>query len=215
VKPYVIKQGDYLIKLAHILSFDADEVWGSARNAELRKKRPNHNVLVPGDVLFIPDVEEPKKNRFSAKSSNDYVAFVPRTKVKVAMNMAGKPMKDETYVVRGIGEDEKERTTDGQGNIKFEASVHVRDVEVHFPERKLTRTVAIGGLDPIEEPSGLKMRLTHLGFYTAQPPAASREPRDENRLEAAVAAFQSANALPSTGKLDDATKAAVLAAHGS
>jgi hypothetical protein len=215
MKPYVIKQGDYLIKLAHILSFDADEVWNSGRNAELRKKRPNHNVLVPGDVLFIPDVEEPKKNGFSAKSSNEYVAFVPRTKVKVAMNMAGKPMKDEKYVVRGIGEDEKERTTDGQGNIQFECSVHVRDVEVHFPERKLTRTVAVGGLDPVEEPSGLKMRLKHLGFYTAQPAAASREPRDENRIEAALNAFQAANGLPPTGKLDDATKAALLTAHGS
>jgi Putative peptidoglycan binding domain len=215
MKPYVIKQGDYLIKLAHILSFDADEVWNHGKNAELKRKRTNHNVLVPGDILYIPE-DPPKKNRFTAASTNTFAAFVPRIAVKVAMNMAGKPMKGETYVVRGIGEDEKEKTTDAQGNVEFQASVHVRDVEVHFPKRNLTRTIAVGGLDPIEEPSGLKMRLTHLGFYTAQPaPGGGYPGRDDNRLEAAVFAFQTANQLPATGECDDATKAAILAAHGS
>ena len=215
MKPYVIKQGDYLIKLAHILSFDADEVWNHGKNAALKKKRTNHNVLIPGDVLYIPE-DPPKKNKFSARASNAYTAFVPRIKVKVAMNMAGKPMKGETYLVRGIGEDEKEKTTDGQGNIAFEASVHVRDVEVHFPERDLTRSVAVGGLDPVDEPSGLKMRLTHLGFYTAQPaPGGGYPGRDDNRLEAAVFAFQAANALPATGECDAATQSAILEAHGS
>jgi hypothetical protein len=124
-------------------------------------------------------------------------------------------MKGETYVVRGLGEDDKEKTTDGNGNIAFEASVHVRDVEVHFPVRQLTRTVSVGGLDPIDEPSGLKMRLAHLGFYTPQPAPGGGFGRDDNRLQAAVMAFQSANNLTPTGHCDDATSAAILAAHGS
>ena len=35
MKPYVVKQGDYLNKLAHRLCFDAEKVWNDPANAEL------------------------------------------------------------------------------------------------------------------------------------------------------------------------------------
>ena len=44
MKPYVVKQGDYLLKIAHLAGFDADDVWGHAKNADLKKTadRPEH-----------------------------------------------------------------------------------------------------------------------------------------------------------------------------
>lgn len=208
MKPYVIRQGDYLVRLSHILSFDAEEVWNHPKNADLRKKRPQHSLLVPGDVIYIPD-EPPKRNKYRAHSDNSYVAHVPRIRVRVAMSMAGKPMASETYFLRGIGEDEKERTTDGNGNVEIDASVHVREVEAYFPKRKLSRSIKLGGLDPVDETSGLKMRLAHLGYFD---PHGSAHP---DCLKAALIAFQAANGLPATGVLDDAAKRAILAAHGS
>lgn len=215
MKPYVIRQGDYLVKLAHVLGFDAEEVWNAAKNAKLRQERKSHNMLVPGDILFVPDEPAPR-SRLDAMTSNTYVAHVPRVRVRMRMAVAGTPMKNEAYVVRGIGEDAKERKTDGEGTVAFEADVHVREVEIHFPARELTRTVAIGGLDPIEAPSGLRMRLTHLGFYSAHRGGADGHTgRDENRLDAAVKAFQSANGIAPSGELDPSTKRAIVAAHGS
>ena len=56
---YVIRQGDYLAKLAHRFGFDAGTVWGDPRNSELRSLRGDPNVLHPGDVLWIPEDEDP------------------------------------------------------------------------------------------------------------------------------------------------------------
>jgi hypothetical protein len=52
--PYVIKQGDYLAKIAHRFGFDAIAVWNDETNATLRTVRPNPNILYPGDVLYVP-----------------------------------------------------------------------------------------------------------------------------------------------------------------
>jgi hypothetical protein len=46
--PYVVRQRDYLTKLAHQLSFDGKEVWEDAKNAELKNTRPNMDILAPG-----------------------------------------------------------------------------------------------------------------------------------------------------------------------
>jgi len=213
MKPYVIKQGDYLKKLAHRRGFVADEVWSDPKNAELKAKRKDPNQLVAGDVLYIPD-DPPKKLPFVAKSDNQYVADVPKVKVKVALKVAGTVLKQEPYVVKGIGHDDEEKKTDDDGNVEVEAPVHVREFVIYLPKRKQSCNLLIGGLDPIDVPSGVRMRLTHLGFYGA-PPADGSAGRDENRLAAAIAAFQSANGIEATGEADEATQAALAQAHGS
>ena len=53
MQPYVIRQGDYLALLAYKFDFDADTVWGDPANSDLRKLRPNPNLLWPTDVLYI------------------------------------------------------------------------------------------------------------------------------------------------------------------
>ena len=39
MKPYVIKQGDYLLKLSHTLGFNHDKVWSDGKNAKMRGHR--------------------------------------------------------------------------------------------------------------------------------------------------------------------------------
>ena len=214
MKPYVIKQGDYLLKVSHLLGFDADEVWDDGKNAELKKTRKDPSMLRPGDVLFVPDTPK-KKLKVNAKESNVFVARIPTVKVSVVIASDSGPLKNEKYVVEGLG-DETERTTDGEGKIEFEAPVHAREVLVRFVDRKVKMHVAIGDLDPPEADSGMRMRLTTLGFYGAKLEGADRYvAHDDGALAAAVRAFQAANGLKPTGKLDDATRAAIVKAHGS
>ena len=214
MKPYVIKQGDYLLKVAHILGFDPDQVWNDPKNAELKKLRKDPKMLVAGDILFIPD--EPKKGlQLNAKQANAFVAKVPMVKSKVVIAVAGKPWANEKYVIEGLGDD-VEHTPDGDGNVSFEAPVHVREVVVRFVDKELVFQVGIGDLDPIGTDSGARMRLTHLGFYGASVEGADEyEAFDDKQLAAAVAAFQAENGLPATGALDDATRKAIVVAHGS
>jgi peptidoglycan hydrolase-like protein with peptidoglycan-binding domain len=65
-------------------------------------------------------------------------------------------------------------------------------------------------MDPIDEPTGVRKRLEHLGFYKRDP-AEDAEAADARSLRA----YQAARGLPQTGQPDDATKAALLKDHGS
>src|SRR5262245_20407706 len=55
-KYHTIKQGEHLARLAKENGFlNYNKIWMAAENAQLRSRRPDPNVLYPGDVLFIPD----------------------------------------------------------------------------------------------------------------------------------------------------------------
>lgn len=215
MKPYVIRQGDYVLKLSHLHGFDANKVWNDGKNAELKKLRKDPSLLKPGDILFVPD--EPKKRlKVNAKETNAYVARVPTVKVNVVISEDDEPLKDAKYVVEGMGDDETEYATDGEGTVSFEAPVHIREVTVRFLESTMKFRIAIGDLDPPDTPSGARMRLQSLGLYGAKTEGADGYvARDENGLAGAIRAFQAKNGIDVTGLLDKATQDALVAAHGS
>jgi N-acetylmuramoyl-L-alanine amidase len=214
MKPYVIKQGDHLLKLAHLMGFDADKVWNDGANAELKDARQDPTMLQAGDILMVPD--EPKKQLdLKHEEKNEYVAKVPKVAVSVAVADDEEPLAGEAYVVEGLG-DEEERTTDADGMVTFEAPVNIREVTVRFVNVDLAFRVGVGELDPVDTDAGVRMRLTQLGFYG--PTLAGEDQyveRDDSQLAAAIAAFQGSKGLAVTGEMDDATKDALLDAHGS
>jgi len=212
MKPYVIKQGDYLLKVAHLLGFDADEVWNA--NAELKALRKDPSMLKAGDVLLVPDEPKPKL-RLNKEESNAFVARVPAVKVALHVSEEGEPLKNKKYVIEGLG-DESEQTTDGEGKIEVSAPVHVREVIVRFVETGKRMKLAIGELDPPDTKSGARMRLTSLGFYGAKLTGKDQYiATDEDALASAVRAFQASKDLEVTGELDAGTQEALVAEHGS
>ena len=53
---YTVQQGECLSSIARKCGFpDYATLYRDPENAAFRKKRPNPNVICPGDVLFIPD----------------------------------------------------------------------------------------------------------------------------------------------------------------
>jgi hypothetical protein len=218
MKPYVVKQGEYLSKLAFRMGFDPDQVWGDASNADLKKTRASGDILLAGDVLYVPD-QPPKKLSFKKGQANAYSAKLRTVSVKIALTgPGGAPRKNEPFIVRGLGGDDLNGTTDGDGNVKFDAPVTVRQVELELPNKKQKYRVSVGDLDPVNEKAGAKSRLEHLGFYGATFATGSDgtyASRDDGLLAAALKAFQVKSQLPLTGLLDDATQAALVAAHGS
>jgi hypothetical protein len=53
---YVVKQGDNLSRIAstfHLRSWA--EIYNDPENAEFRRRRPNPNLILVGDVLMVPD----------------------------------------------------------------------------------------------------------------------------------------------------------------
>lgn len=215
MKPYVVRQGDYMTKLSHTLGFDADAVWADPKNQALREKRTDYDMLQPGDLLYVPDGRKPRL-AIQVGSENAYVARIPKVPVVLKLQIGGEILAKEPYILRGVGPEPIEGATDDKGYLSTEVAVHVREIEVELTQKKRTLRIRVGNMDPLEELTGLQKRLTHLGFY--QPSYAGTENYeacDPKQIMTALAAFQSAHALPATGKLDEDTRKKLVAEHGS
>jgi hypothetical protein len=214
MKPYVIRQGDYLKKLGHRLGFDADAVWNDPANAELKKSRGGGSILKAGDILQIPDEPRPKFP-FKLEEENKYVAQVPKTKVQLKLNLNGIALKDEPYKLEGA-DDDTDKTATGDGTAEFEVPVYVREVVVALTKRNVKFRAQIGNMDPITTPSGIRLRLKNLGFGgVLKQGAEAYEAHNDQALKSAVKAFQAFKGLKATGDIDDATRSAIEKAHGS
>jgi hypothetical protein len=209
MRTYIVRPGDYLLKLAFIHDFDAEEVWNDPKNEELKKLRKNHHILAPGDILRFPDT--PKEGLpLQAGVTNHYVVEVPKVDVRlVVKDEAGAPIGGEAYTVEGLAP-VMEGTTTPDGAVSFSAPVHLREASLLFPQRNMRLTVRIGDLDPLEEGSGVVGRLANLGFLDL-----AAIPVSDSQLAAALTAFQRAHGIPQTGTLDDDTRRALGDAHGS
>lgn len=213
MRPHVVRQGDYLTALAHRLGFDADAVWNDDHNRALRERRPSRDILQPGDVLQVPVRVPGAGLDLSPHMSNTYRARVPSVEIRVILrDIAGHALADKAFVVRGAGAPHH-GTTDGDGLAAFRVPIRAREVSLTLEEAGRTFALRIGDLDPIGERSGVEKRLQHLGYLS--PPAAERGPDDDGALERAIGRFQTASGLTVSGAVDDATRDALLSAHGS
>lgn len=55
---YVVKKGDCLSSIAAEHGLPWKVLWADPKNANLKRKRKDPNVLMPGDVVFVPDTRE-------------------------------------------------------------------------------------------------------------------------------------------------------------
>lgn len=210
--PYVVKQGDYLARIAFLRGFDADEVWGDARNDELRALRPDPDLLAPGDILFVPGRDDDAEGLdVQGGGSNDYQAKVPEIAVNLVLRGDDQSLLvGEPYLVEGLAAPIEDKTGD-DGCVSFKAPVLLREVTLTLPERNLQFPVRIGDLDPIEERSGARMRLFHLGHLGPEPDGDGDAPVPHE----AIASFQEAAGLTPHGDLDDETRKTLHKTHKS
>jgi hypothetical protein len=221
MRHYVIRQGDYLAKVAHMHRFAAEEVWAHAKNEALRAQR-DPDVLNPGDVMFVP--EQPLTPKpLSRGAANVYVAAVPKVHVAFVLQEGNRALPNEPYVIEGLGK-LIHGVSDHDGLVRFKVPISVMQVLILLPQRSLRVPVRVGHLDPVEATSGQRARLTNLGFQGSLagnlrasfglPDAQVTQGDRERALAAALHAFQHAYGLGSTGVADDATLAALVRAHG-
>jgi len=170
MQPYVIRRGDYLSQIAHQFDFDADTVWKDPTNDDLRKLRPDPNILFPGDILHIPDQDGRKLPSHSLVigSLNSFSAPLAPT-AKISVQFTGGP--PDTYASKAFVIDELENlvglTTDGIGNASFDIPVTLSSVTVRFTDSGETYSLDVGGLDPINTWTGICHRLQNLGYVPA------------------------------------------------
>jgi hypothetical protein len=207
--PYVVQQGDHLEKLAFRFGSDPDTVWNNAKNKDLKARRKNRDTLCAGDVLFVPG-EPPPALDLQVGTTNSFEASVPKVPVKLTLGSKKGPLAGKAFVVDGAGGAKPiEGTTSASGEIAFEVPVSIREVTVRVPELALLLPVHVGGLDPIEERSGIVQRLSNLGYLAKTPEVPIAY------VAQALRRFQRDHDLEPTGEVDAKTKDALEKEHGS
>lgn len=190
---------------------DPRKLYEHPANADLRRKRPDYNLLRPGDEVHIPD---PSPRVHDVATGQTHVFRMPAATKAVSLRFLapdGAPRAGLRYVFRVDGEPAREGVTDGHGAVTHEVGLDVEEVLIDLPPDESYR-LRVGALDPMDDPehgyAGVRQRLTNLGFDGAPDDA------DSDRARHAVAAFQLAHDLPPTGVVDEATRRALAAAHG-
>jgi hypothetical protein len=212
--PYVVKQGDYVQKLAFVQGFDAFKVWNDPKNADLKQSRPDPNVLAPGDVIQIPTAKK-EGQPISKGTTNLYSVNIPKAKVGLVFRDGDQPLANEPAEVSGLGDPDPSvppLTTDGGGKLSLDVPVTVREFFVSFPKKEgLSMHFYLGDVDPVSQGTGVTQRLVNLGYLPAY---FDDDPdRAADLVKKAVAAFQAENGMDPTGEVDDATQKALQGAH--
>lgn len=212
---HVVLPGEGLSLIAWMNGFFWETLWEHPANRELREARRNPEVLLPGDRLTIPErspgtvsCRTGQKHVFRRRGVPSRVSF--QVKVRDGRVFAGKRF------VLEAGEQRLEGTTSPEGRIEEWVSPALKQVtltvwldEPGFPEQ-VTWVLRVGHLEPAETLRGVQSRLASLG-YALEGEAGTLGPK----TALALRDVQVRSGLEPTGEIDDGTRRALLALHGS
>jgi N-acetylmuramoyl-L-alanine amidase len=212
---YTIKPGDYLVRIAEEHGFfDYKTIWDHAQNKALKDKRKDPNVLHPGDELFIPD-KTPKKESGSTEQTHKFKIKRGKLLLRLVIeDLYGKPVANAKCDLTVDGALFKV-TSNGDGLIEKEIPLTSKAGELvvtdgETPLKNVKLPIEIGHLDPVEEVSGQKARLSNLGYYLG-----SLDKDDPAQFKSAVEEFQCDQGLAVDGDCGPNTQAKLKKVHGS
>jgi Putative peptidoglycan binding domain/LysM domain len=212
---YTVEQGDHLSSIAKDNGFtDYTIIWNHPKNADLKNKRQNPNILFPGDEIFIPDMEEKQESGATDKRHTFKVDKKPLFLRLVLEDLYEKPIGGAQCALR-ISDQVTQPTTTAEGKIQQEIPLDAHDAFLvirgdQTPFADTLITFKIGDLDPIDEQSGQIARLNNLGYF-----AGAIDGSDDTAFESAVEEFQCDHGLTVDGDCGPKTQAKLKLAHGS
>lgn len=165
-----VQPGDTLLKLAFEAGFDSwKRIWDLAENAELRELRKDPQVLLPGDVLKVPEREATPQTSCPVDKEHRFRLVRPRAWVNLRMiDDEGEPLSQRRYRFQ-CGGRTHEGTTDDDGVLSVEIQPNVHHGHIWFWSDEdlppFESAVMVGYLDPASTWSGISGRLSNLGAH--------------------------------------------------
>jgi hypothetical protein len=205
---YQVKQGDCISSIAFENGFFPDTIWNHPNNAELKKKREDPNVLLPGDVVFVPD-KRPKEVSELTNQVHKFKCKNTPEKFKLQLLIGGEPRAGETYELE-IEDLKFSGKTDSQGRIEQSIPPNAKKGKLLLNKGEEVYQLQFGNLNPSDEITGAQGRLWNLGLYFG---AIDGKMSDE--LEEAILEFQISRNIEPDGQLNPATKDALEQAYGA
>lgn len=205
---HLVKQGDCISSIADRYGFFWETLWNHERNAELRQQRRDPNVLMAGDRVFVPEKRPKEESGATTQVHRFRLKGVPAKLNLRIQDELGEPRAGLKYTL----------TVDGkktQGVVPDDGLIS----EVIQPQAKQANitletgeqwVLNLGYINPVDYTSGVQARLKNLGYYRGD----LTGQLDEDTRKA-LRRFQRERGLAETGEADEASRAALEAAHES
>jgi N-acetylmuramoyl-L-alanine amidase len=213
-KQHTVAKGECLSTIAALYGFrDYHVIYEHPCNALFRERRPNPNIIYPGDVIVIPD----KATKTVAAATGELHRFVltnPGVLLRVAIHdESDQPLAQKPYDLEIEGTHQRGRTDDQgliEAHLPRRAEAGRLSIWLHgaAPEPTAVFPLKIGSLDPISEATGVQARLNNLCF-TCGPVDGVIGPKTRS----AIAQFQCWCGLEATGELDADTRSRLEKMH--
>jgi len=199
---HTVEEGDCVIGLADRHGFFAATIWNDPANADLRQRRTDMNILMPGDVVVIPDLRKKFEKRPTGQTHRFRRKGVPAM-FRLQLFDMNRPVAAQAYTLTVDGV-QKQGRTDDRGILKefVPAGAKQGELKIGDGEDAITLTLQFGHIDPSNEVSGVQHRLSNLGYDCGPDIGTMNEDTKQALLD-----FQRDNKLERTGEIDAATKA--------
>jgi N-acetylmuramoyl-L-alanine amidase len=205
---HIVKQGDCLNSIADRYGFFWDTIWNHERNAELREKRRDPNVIMAGDRVFVPEIR-PREE--SGETTRVHVFRLKGVPVKLNLHIHDEFDKPRAGMKYTLVVDGKKTQ-----NVVPEDGLISEVVQPQAKQASLTLETGeqwvlhLGNLNPVGYTSGVQARLKNLGYYMGD--ISGQLDQDTRK---ALRRFQAARGLEATGEADEATRGALEGTHAS
>lgn len=208
---HVVTQDDCTSTMAQRFGHFWETIWNDTHNSDLRQKRKNEDVLLPGDVVFIPALREKTESGATEQRHRFRRKGVP-VKLKLTIMGGEKPRANEPYRLELDTGDVLEGNLDGEGTLDVAVPPQAKEADLYVgkDDMKTKYELDIGRLDPVDTISGIQARLINLGFDCEE---VTGKMNGETR--AALEQFQQSYELDPTGQADKKTRDELEKAHGS
>lgn len=215
VRVHKVKKGECFASIAARYGVSSwRKLYNHPSNRALRERRPNPNLLAPGDEVVVPEFR-PTTRRLSTNTTQTITLKVDPTLLRLKIPDEGSfayELRLPTTVIvgelaaPGIIEHE---VPSNDGEAEFTIWPSRFDSPEHAGRLATIWTLSIGALRPAEDLRGVQARLINLGYFNGR-----EDGHATPHLVAAIRAFQEEEGLEPTGECDQRTRAALVNRFG-
>jgi hypothetical protein len=203
-----VQQGECLVSIAEDYGFFWETLWNFPANSELRARRLEPTVLLPGDEVVIPEKTIKSYTRPTGARHTFRVKNVPAKFNLRLLDVADEPRAGLAYTLTIDGVVTR-GTTDGDGWVRGSMPPKAQRAVIELDAGGERYEVDLGHLDPVDTVRGAQERLASLNAYDYEP-----DGQESAEWAEALREFQRARGLIVTGELDLSTQAALREAYG-
>jgi N-acetylmuramoyl-L-alanine amidase len=188
---HTVVPGDSISSIAFRFGYFPDQLWNDPANAELRARRGDPNVLLPGDRVQLP-ARRPRTVQAATGRSHRFRRKGVPARFRIQLFLGDEPRAGHAWQLETDSGYTETGTADDRGVVESWLPPDASWAVLQIGPDRAELSLEFGHLDPVEAPSGVEQRLRNLGY------------RDDD-LPTALRAFQAASGLPDTGAPDDVT----------